>query len=395
MKYRNYYCLLFTSFFFSGCITELTTDLPTTDLDVLVIDGNIIGNTTAIFNLSKSFLLNESETPESSKDVRAELTIIGSDGYQSDPATYLGQGVYEVKIKELNDNTSYHIQIKYNNDIYLSEPSKPISTPEIDSISWKQPGEWGNVSFHISTTNNNETSPSHFLWTYVEDWETKARVYTSYFYNPETGSFYSGGGPGPLYYCWKKNTKNSILIGTTGSLSENKIINKQLYEHEAASSDRFYVLYCTTITQRAISKRAYEYYQTKLKLNEEMGGLFTPQPSELKGNISCSTNPEKKTIGYVEVIKNTTQKRIFIGPADISKPSRGNNCDLIPRAEMEMKMAENGWTYTDIYNRGYRPVDMDRDPPMDPIPDQWTTMYCTECTRDGGTKDIPPFWPKK
>ena len=394
MKHKIHYYLLLGTVFMWSCITEITTDLPSTDTNVLVIEGNIVGNTDATFYLSKSFSLNESEAPESSKDVKAELTIIGSDGYQSAPADYLGQGVYQVEIGELNDNTSYHVQVKYNNDIYLSEPSKPIPTPEIDNISWKQPSEWGNVSFYVSTTNNNNTSPGYFLWNYVEDWQTRARVWTTYFYDPVAEDFYSLGQVGPLYHCWKQNTKNNILIGTTESLSENKIINKQLYEHEVASSDRFYILYCTTVTQRAISKRAYEYYQTKLKLNEEMGGIFTPQPSELKGNISCSTDPDKRTIGYIEVIKNTTQKRIFIASSDISKPSPSNNCEVIPRAEMEDIMAENGWDYTDAYYYGYRPVDSDREPPMNPEPDNWASMYCTECTRDGGTTNKPPFWPE-
>ncbi len=33
--------------------------------------------------------------------------------------------------------------------------------------------------------------------------------------------------------------------------------------------------------QRKISRGEYEYYQEKIKINEEMGGLFIPQPSEL------------------------------------------------------------------------------------------------------------------
>ena len=33
--------------------------------------------------------------------------------------------------------------------------------------------------------------------------------------------------------------------------------------------------------QRALSKGEFEYYENKVKLSEEMGGLFTPQPSEL------------------------------------------------------------------------------------------------------------------
>ena len=52
------------------------------------------------------------------------------------------------------------------------------------------------------------------------------------------------------------------------------------------NEDRFTVLYSIQVQQRALSKEGYEYYLNVQQQNEEMGGIFTPQPSEIQGNIS-------------------------------------------------------------------------------------------------------------
>ena len=62
------------------------------------------------------------------------------------------------------------------------------------------------------------------------------------------------------------------------------------------------------VQQRALSKEGYEYYLNVQQQNEEMGGIFTPQPSEIQGNISCISQPERRTIGYVGVYKNISEK---------------------------------------------------------------------------------------
>ena len=60
--------------------------------------------------------------------------------------------------------------------------------------------------------------------------------------------------------------------------------------------------------RRKISRGEYEYYQEKIKLNEEMGGLFIPQPSELPTNITCN-NSDKNVVGYVGVSMNVAKYR--------------------------------------------------------------------------------------
>ena len=185
---------------------------------------------------------------------------------------------------------------------------------------------------------------------------------------------------------------NETLTGSTESLHENRIVNQQFFEGNPAD-DRFSVLYCITVFQKAISKEAHEYYQNKTKLDKEMGGLFTPQPSEVKGNITCITDPSKKVIGYVETVKNISQKRTFLYREQITRPrTRVEDCTLIPYDSVPNYVSSYSKNiYMDFYKMGYRPALGPH--PFERHPEYWAKASCTDCRENGGTKDRPDFWP--
>ncbi|GHV70687.1 hypothetical protein FACS189420_2840 [Bacteroidia bacterium] len=373
------------SLLLGSCVSEFNADLPDSENNILIVDGAIISDSSVIFQLSKSISVNEIMISPEDIDVRANLSIIGSDESQSKPATYLGAGKYEIKIDPLKEDVSYGIRIEYEGDIYQSALSKPLATPEIEKVSWKQPMENGDVSFHVSTKSN-DNEPKYFLWNYEEDWETTAHYYVTIFYNPNTQKFYTTD-TAPAYYCWRKNRINKILIGATKAYTENRIVDRQLYQVGATES-KFSYLYSVNVIQQAIDKAGYEYYLSKLKMNEEMGGLFTPQPSDWIGNISCVTDPSKKAAGYISVVKNITQKRIFINSGEISKAFISSYCTTeLPEEVKELTDLER-------YQIGYRPVVEAMGPPeAEPTPESWSIVRCTDCIYNGGTKNKPGFWP--
>jgi hypothetical protein len=322
-------------------------------------------------------------------DVNATVTIIGSNGYKSLPAIYQGRGRYLLQAGKFEDDVKYGIEIEYDGETYQSALSKPLVTPEIDSVSWVQPDSVGAVHFRVSTHDNSAAEAKFFLWDYKEDWETTATFFATLFFNPNNDTFYTDFSA-PYYYCWRSSVSNNHLIGSTESLKANRIINKQLYEFDPGNN-RFSTLYCVTVNQKAISKGAYDYYQNKIQLNEGMGGLFTPQPSEVSGNITCITNPSKKAMGYIEVTKNTTQKRIFVYPYQLTRPRAWTNCELITADSVKNYLMLNGITYAAFYAAGNRPVEV-----LNPItnePANWAFLTCTDCVAAGGSKAKPDFWP--
>ena len=373
----------------NGCISEYNATMSSNEKEVLFVDGNIIENTMATFYITKSFPLDS--IPDEIFIKNADLYIIGSNGYKSPRAINSWyDGRYQIWVEELDDDVEYGIQIEYDGDTYQSSLSKPLHTPEIDSVSWEQPEKSDAIIFRVSTQDD-RTGASFFMWSYTEDWEITADYRTTIFFNPMTGDF-SIDNSAPQYYCWRKNESDRFIVGSTESLRENRVVNQQLYQYNTADN-RFSTLYSVNVTQRAMSKGAYEYYQNIIKVNEEMGGLFTPQPSELIGNITCITNPSKKAMGYVEFTKNTTQKRIFVYPYQLTRSSIASGCYTIPHEDVLTILMENNISLAHFYNWGYRPAGagMMYEPYTAPM--EWAQTYCTDCTVRGGTKNKPDFWP--
>jgi len=387
MNIKSLFFLIILIILANGCVSEFNAVLPSDDTQILIVEGNISGNTNATFYLSKSFPINSSKISNDIFITYANLTIIGSNGFKSSPAISSGKGEYQISIGELDDDVAYGLQIEYDGYMYQSIMSKPLHTPEIDSVSWIQPEKNGSVIFRVST-HDNPGEAKYYLWDYTENWEITAYNYTTIFFNITNNTFY-WDYTAPYYYCWRSAASDKFLIGSTESLSENRIINKQFYQQDNPSDSRFSKLYSITVNQRAISKGAYEYYQNKITLNDGMGGLFTPQPSEINGNIVCISDPAKKVMGYIEVTKNTSQKRIFIYPNQITHPFVYSDCSTITQDSIRTIMRDYGITsYKDIYNMGYRPTGG-----VDMAPTEWSTVSCTECTATGGTKNKPDFWP--
>ena len=382
---KNFFYIFVLISLFNSCVSEFNADLPFEDLEILIVDGSIIENSDVTFYLSKSIPLNTSYSPEESLNVIADLSIIGSDGYKSLPTKYLGRGAYLFSVGELKDNVEYGIKIEYNGDIYQSDLAIPLRTPEIDSISWVQPEEKGDVFFRVST-HDDSGEAKFFIWSYTEDWEITAYFYVNFFFSPVENSFYYADPSN--FYCWRKNTSNKFLIGSAESLKESRIINKQLFSCMPTDS-RFSNLYSINVVQRATTKRAFEYYQNKIVLNEEMGGLFTPQPSEIMGNIVCVTDPSKRVMGFVETVKNTTQKRIFVSREKITRPFLSSHCTSITTDSLRIILDEFNGTFVDAYKLGYRPITAG----MFMEPSEWSTDVCTDCTKNGGSKIKPDFWP--
>lgn len=379
MKILKYLpCLLLT--LLSGCVSEYNANLPATDENILIVEGDIVANTNSQFSLSKSFPLSVDKLPADYNDITATIVIVGSDGYRSESGSRIGTGKYQIPVGELKSDVAYGIEIEYNGAKYTSIPATPLATPEIDELAWKQPVPKEEVTIHLSTQGDPEKF-QYYMWNYAEDWEITAAFYTNCFYDPMTGGMYQES-PDPVYYCWKKYSSQKILIATTESQRENRILNYPLYKINP-SDDRTSVLYSVLVKQRALSKEAYDYYQNLQKQNESMGGLFTPQPSEVQGNISCNTDPSRKVIGFVGVLKNTTEKRIFITTTEITHPFSRSTCEAYDDeyfAELQLS------SFADRYSAGFVPVGM-------AIPEFWTQGKCADCQKNGGTKKKPEFWP--
>lgn len=358
----------------SNCVESFNAHLPNSDSELLVVEGNIISDSTVVFCLSRTFSLNAESFPQDYNQIDAEVSVVGSDN-SCFKGVALGNGKYQVAVGTLNKDVSYNLKIVYNGDTYTSEPQRPLETEEIENVSYEQPEEYGDIYIRASTQSQ---GIAHYIWSYEEDWEVKAVYKIWLIYDPITDKVIDYG-TAPYELGWCHNESSNIVLGTTELSMENQVKDKRIYSIDH-TNNRVSRYYSTLMKQRKISVGEYEYYQEKVKLNEEMGGIFTPQPSELPTNISCS-NPEKQAIGYVGVNMNITQYRIFISTDDIQYENQ-YDCDFLDIS------FQNSHSNYELYMMGYAIAVIS--PAI-----RWAPRSCADVRYLGASLEKPAFWPNE
>ena len=298
-----------------GCVEKFEADLSDLATEGLVVEGDIVSDSTVVFKLSKTLPLTATGDNEdlfnNYKNVDAQLSVKGSDGTSWSGLRW-GRGEYRVEIGTLQPDVEYYLEIQYNGDIYQSKPQKPLPCVGIEKLDFAQPDLNGPVSVLLETEAGEDTQ--YFLWYFEEDWEVRAPFQTLALFDPESKRVKDYEYP-PVAQGWCKSNSSQYLIGTTESVVTDKIVGRAIQTIEN-TDQRLSVLYSIRVYQRNLTLQEYEYYSVRAKQNNEMGGLFTPQPSELPTNIICS-NPSRKAIGYVGCNMAVAQRQLYINEEDV------------------------------------------------------------------------------
>lgn len=370
-----------------GCVEEFNAQLPDGDTDLLVVDGNIISDSTVIFSLSRSVSLDDVLATDVYDHIDAEVNVVGSDG-----SIYKGKNLglgraddYRVTIGKLNPQVLYHLEIKWNGDTYTSTPQQPLETEEF-ALNFKQIDETSPVQVQATTNPATDGKTSYYIWDYEEDWEIRTAYRSRFVFDPDEGR--NGAiieySEAPYDQGWIHKTSNSILISSTDNFQDNRLKNKTIY-HIDYTDNRISHLYSTLVTQRKITKGEYEYYQCKERYTNNMSGLFTPQPSELPTNITCD-NKNKRVIGYVGVNMNVVKQRLFIPTTEVYYEQ---DYKCVPRNHESFEGAD----YKEIYDQGYQ-ISYYSALPGAPIIIRWVNTRCVDCRAFDANPDAKPdFWP--
>lgn len=312
--------------FLTGCVEKFEADISHLPTEGLVVEGNIISDSTVVFHLNKELPLyvteDNKEEFDAYLDVDADLVVKGSDGtsWQGLPQ---GKGEYQVRIGTLKEDVDYHVEISYGGDVYQSEPQKPLQTVGIENVSFSQPDLEGPVMIHLDTQESTGDGSEYYLWHFEEDWEVRAKFVTCILYDYKSDKIVRYERP-PVAQGWCYRRANQFVLGTTETNVINKIVGRKL--HSIKNTDhRLSVLYSIRVSQRTLTRQEYEYYQERSKLNNEMGGLFTHQPSEFPSNITCS-NPSRKVIGYVGCNMGVAQYQLYIPTEEVAYVDK-TDCD--------------------------------------------------------------------
>lgn len=289
---------------------EAPVNVPVTGY--LVIEGYISTSGPAELQITRSIPLDDT-----AKLINVTLAMVRLQGRDNTNYNFIENGLGRYIINNLNLNTSQQYRLSITTKEgkqYESDYVTPKVAPPIDSIAWTR--ENGGVQINVNT-HDPKNNTWYYRWTTEETWEFHSSYFTSLDFarNPQggiTGIKYRRPDMGiepKLYTCWRNQNSTSLLLGSSKKLSIDSI-SKPLINIEPRSW-KLSVLYTVLVKQYALSKEEYEFLDKMKKNSEETGSFFGRQPSELKGNIRCVTNPTEPVIGFIG-IANRQEKRLWI-----------------------------------------------------------------------------------
>jgi hypothetical protein len=286
------------------------------------------------------------------------------DGTQFEAARYSGNGKYLIETGELNAGTKYRLAIHLDDELYHSEYIAPEISPPVKLsyrinyyyfINEKNVNDSTVLSTDILvSTQGYERQHGYYLWSYKEDWEVRALLHY----------------PNYPYYCWAKDSSRHLIVGSTERLIENTIREKLLFSIYG-SDTKVAHLYRIQIKQNAIHMDAFDYFNNQIKNSEQTGNIFGIIPSELMGNIRCTSNPDVYVIGYVDVATTTTDE-LYLDTKCYNPPDNSFwGCEIWVPDEIP----DDGiiWGFVN-YGHGY------------------IQENCVDCTKRGGTEKKPENW---
>jgi len=293
----------------------------------------------------------------------------------------LGKGLYIAPGLALNAAQRYRLHIRTNaGKEYASDYVELKTSPPMDSINWIN----SNAGFQIYVnTHDPQNASRYYRWEFTETWEFHAVYYSLY--------QYQNGMVVPrlfnnIFTCWQTNTPSNILLGSSAKLAQDVIYQFPLIQL-APNTWKISVRYSMLLKQYVLTEDAYNFWQQLQKNSEQVGSIFSPQPSESRGNIRNLADSGEQVIGYVSA-GTMRQQRIYITPDQIpgwrlSFYSDGCEEVSIPNHPDSLKEHLSG--------DGNLPLDQ---APAPPGAIRWwiSSRYCADCTLTGTNKK-PYFWP--
>ena len=362
----------------------------------LVVAGVInAGSDSTIFNLSRTVNL---DSLTNKPELHAIITVLGNDN-ASYPLTEMGKGKYACPGLNLDNSKQYCLNIKTaNNEAYQSAFLPVLNAPPIDSVTFDTKGALSTPGLNVYVNTHDQAGKViYYRWSYSESWIFHAN-FDSHFYSNGDTVLLRNLSTQNITDCWGADSASSILLGSAAKLSRD-VISQMPLTSIVSTSEKVEDEYSILVTQYALTADAYNFYTNLQKNTESLGSIFDPEPSEINGNIICSTNPAEPVIGYVSV-GATAARRIFISTRQLptwrTVPFY-TDCMLAAKCCLYDFSGVNQVDYYINYNIShisdpFIPIDPILAGPVGPIIGYTASSRpCADCTLRG-TNKRPAFW---
>ena len=358
---------------------------------VLVIEGDILvgGYTDVRLSFSRPLEVPFAEMSQDSWLEGAHAWVESSGG-----ARYESAGS-RIDTRAADPSLEYRLLVEYGGRTYASEWTSVVRSAEIDSISYTISDDRMTLTMEVSSHGGPDNL--YYRWMTKEDWEYHTPNNASHYFVPagtmDHGTYYNANAIVPFqdgentYYCWSSDRVNELMIASAEPLSENRLVRHPLYSL-SCYDQRISFIYSAELTQLSLSETAYRYWETMKKNSGDVGGLFSPEPFEMRGNIVNVNDPDEAVVGYISATVPVS-RRIFINSETIGfariSPSDREVYNIVP-----VHSAKKDWNR--LYHSGYSVFVHTENGKPDEF--DWLPTRCVDCRVWGkGTKNKPEFWP--
>ncbi len=380
----------------SACIYPFEAEVSKDVDNHLVIDGDIAVGEESIVNVSRLSPLSGMLPP----DLRfpAVSVYVESGSGPTIVGRCISSGRYAVDTRGLDPDGTYRLRIDdiANGKRYFSPWQKPLKSPAITSMFHSLTSDRVDMCASIQAAEDSK----YFKVFYQETWEYSADFKPDWMFdvNADTGD--DNEDPTKIYrrpyssenyyYCWSSASQADYALATVEGLSTDRI-EKLVYRTVARTSPRVQIMYSALLDICPLTEDAYVYLDNIQKASNMSGSLFSPTPSDVRGNIRCENDTTEFVIGYVSVYQRVS-KRFFLNCEEEKIFIRTENPDdflFFPVADDDGR-----YNFMQHYYSGKRPVYTKiRDDAPSKTNMYWAPARCTDCREAGGTKIKPSYWP--
>jgi len=304
-KWNCIYCLLLLVLA-AGCKKPYNPQIVSSNNRYLVVEGVInSGNDTTVISLSRTVKISEDVSTQAVTNYTVTVEEQSGISYTLQSR---GNGEYDIARMSLDATKKYRLHIiAPEGKEYASDYVEVKQTPPIDSIGFAPKNNTLQVYVNTHDAGNNTR---YYRWDYSEAWKFHARFQSNFIVDPVTEEIRIRRPDEDVYYCFADDRSSNIILGSSAKLAQDVIFQGPITTIPR-DAEKLEMRYSILLKQYALTKDGYQFWENLRKNTEQLGSIFDAQPTQLTGNIHCTTDPAEPVIGYVS-ITNTQSKRIFI-----------------------------------------------------------------------------------
>lgn len=372
-----------------GGIISIEGDILAGDWTTVLVTGSQALATTDLPPLIDATVYVESRNGQRKNAVRVEAGT----GDFAEHAYYL------IDTRKLDVSQQCRLVVVIEGTTYACDWQDIRRTSQVDSLSYQiaEDREW----MDICVSAHGEADGGYYRWIGREVYEYKADFQATVYFDPAADSVTYFADGANYYYCWMRRSAPDIMTASTLQMEQDRLVDYPVMSINCRD-ERISYYYKISLIQESISEDAWRYWNNIARNSSEVGGLFSPQPSEIRGNIHNLQDTTEYVIGYISA-SQVSEARIMI-------PNHATQFYVAPEGfpEVPKLVRRNEWNkyYHELDwwpYRMYFPPDPDGGEEPDPSeePDDgsgvaeytWLPHRCVDCRSKGGTKRKPADWP--